>query len=206
MGSQLGVKYAVQSDTLQEREVLIPVEKAFYTATADTAIDGTKLEGKLDNNLAKTLPGQSQSVGNELSGLKLNARVASTGDELVDVRNRYLEVAAAAKAAGMEARAGKPDAALFAPHAVVSVSVEGVGQNRLGPVAVARVELLRAGDERDALVEAVEALHVDEGEAVHHAEGQLRIPSACPPCPAQSAARRAGAGSRCGLGWISGSS
>ena len=42
MGSQLGVKYAVQEDTLQEREVLIPVEKAVYTATTDTAIDGMK--------------------------------------------------------------------------------------------------------------------------------------------------------------------
>ena len=42
MGSQLGVKYAVQEDTLQEREVLIPVEKVIYTATADTAIDPAK--------------------------------------------------------------------------------------------------------------------------------------------------------------------
>jgi len=42
MGSQLGVKYAVQEDTLQEREVLIPVEKVIYTATADTAIDAGK--------------------------------------------------------------------------------------------------------------------------------------------------------------------
>jgi len=43
-------------------------------------------EGKLDGNLAKTLPGRSQSIGDELSGLKLNARVASTSGELTDVR------------------------------------------------------------------------------------------------------------------------
>jgi len=42
MGSQLGVKYAVQEDTLQEREVLILTEKPFYAATADTAIDAAK--------------------------------------------------------------------------------------------------------------------------------------------------------------------
>ena len=64
----------------------------------------SQLEGKLGNNLAKTLPGQSQSVGNELSGLKLDARMASSGDELTGVRNRYMEVAAAAKAAGLEAQ------------------------------------------------------------------------------------------------------
>ena len=64
----------------------------------------TRLEGKLDGNLAKMLPGRSQSVGDELSGLRLNARVASTSGELTDVRDRYQEVAAAAKAAGLEAQ------------------------------------------------------------------------------------------------------
>jgi len=42
MGSQLGVKYAVQEDTLQEREVLMVVERAFYTATADVTVDPAK--------------------------------------------------------------------------------------------------------------------------------------------------------------------
>lgn len=42
MGSQLGVQYAVQEDTLQEREVLILSEKAIYAATADTVIDPAK--------------------------------------------------------------------------------------------------------------------------------------------------------------------
>lgn len=64
----------------------------------------TQLEGKLDRNLTKTLPGQTRSVGDELSGLKVDARAASSKDELVDVRNRYQEVAAAAKAAGLEAK------------------------------------------------------------------------------------------------------
>ena len=39
MGSQLGVKYAVQEDTILEREVLIPAEQPFHTATTDTSID-----------------------------------------------------------------------------------------------------------------------------------------------------------------------
>jgi len=64
----------------------------------------SQLEGKLDNNLARTLPGQSQPVGNALSGLKMDARMASTGEELAGIRNRYTEVAAAAKAAGLEAQ------------------------------------------------------------------------------------------------------
>ena len=64
----------------------------------------SQLEGKLDSNLTKTLPGRNQSVGGELSALKLDARVASSGDELAGVRSRYLEVAAAAKAAGLEAQ------------------------------------------------------------------------------------------------------
>ena len=64
----------------------------------------TQFEGKLDGNLAKTLPGQSQPVGSALSDLKMDARMASTGEELAGVRDRYMEVAAAAKAAGLEAQ------------------------------------------------------------------------------------------------------
>ena len=42
----------------------------------------SQLEGKLDRNLAKALPGQSRSVGDELTGLRVDAFVASTNDEL----------------------------------------------------------------------------------------------------------------------------
>ena len=53
--------------------------------------------------------------------------------------------------------AQEPDVMLFAKFAVFAVSVDRVGLDCLGPAAVAGLVFFRAGNQRDALVESVEA-------------------------------------------------
>jgi len=118
LGAEIQRARTLEGDALQEATVGIQKKVAALRTEMEaiTSLDKverqragalrqiSQLEGKLDRNLAKTLPGQSRSVGDELTGLRVDAFVASSNDELADVRNRYQEVATAAKAAGMEAQ------------------------------------------------------------------------------------------------------
>jgi len=78
MGSQLGVQYTVQQDTLQEREVLILTEKPFYTATADTAIDAAKTYFTTSDGGVTYQPVAAPVVANIGSYFERELRLAAT--------------------------------------------------------------------------------------------------------------------------------
>jgi hypothetical protein len=78
MGSQLGVQYAVQPDTLQEREVLILTEKAFYTVTADTVIDPAKTYYETGDGGVTYTAVAAPNVGDIATYFERGVRLAAT--------------------------------------------------------------------------------------------------------------------------------